>query len=1028
VKMLIAIKFTSMKKKPILLSGFLLMLFCSVRAQTVSFSFTGTVQYYTVPVGFTRVVVDVKGAAGGASFGSPGGCGGEVVCTLAVSSGQVLNLFVGSMGADASFYSGGAGGNTGPAVSGGTGATSLSFGGGGGGGGASDIRTGGLALANRIVAAGGGGGGGDDCFGSDVGGGGGGPATAGDGNDCGTYSSASCGAGATPGAGGAGSTGGGFSGVALVGGDGIATSVSISTFSSLYYDGGGGGGGFYGGGGGSAGGGGGGSSYTDPIVSSGVVSTQGVNCIDGSITITPLCSPPVAGPITGPSTLCLGSIVTYSTTSTFGGTWSSTFPLVASVNPLTGSVQALSVGTTTIRYSYTNPCGTISVTTTVNVIAGAPAPITGHNPICLDMSNRYSDTLADATGGGSWSSGTLTVGTIDPVLGIVTTMAPGTTLITYTLGACTTTMALTVNPRPSHIVGADTICQGLTSLMTTATPGGTWSSSILLVATVNSTSGLVTAGTLGTGATNIIYTLPTGCDTMHFLRSVQPPVAIVGPGRVCQGSYIRLSETVGNGRWAATPSSMASVSPDVWMGTAFYDTITGLLPGTVTISYTTPTCPPATRLITVDPLPTPIYGPSAVCVGMSTTLVDTTLGGTWSSLDPAITVSSTGVVTSSTPGISGVIKYTLPTTCYITTTVNVGVPPSAIIGPDSICIGTDSIMTDTTVGGVWSSTDLAIARINFSTGADTGISAGTVNISYTLPSGCFAVKPFLIQPPVTPMVTINYFPTGIICEGSADTFVATPTNGGTTSYLWKKFSGFGSFGVADTTNDTLIYNPAHGDAIMCFMHVSGVCALVDHVTDTIVVNVYPNNVVPAVTISTNASDTLQYLGEVITFYASVTWGGTMPTYQWYHNSLLIPGANAMSYSTPVYGLDTFWCVVTGNPPCESTTPGPGMSNKITIYDFLSVKPVDVNNNSFSLFPNPNTGVFTLTGILASGVDNEVALEVSDVLGQIVYSGKTTPHGGQVRQQISLDNAAPGSYLLRIKTDKGSETFHFVIGK
>src|SRR5579872_1605168 len=173
-----------MKKNLKLLSTIILLLLCySSHAQTSTFFYTGTIQTYTVPVGIISVGVDVIGASGGFSYGSPGGCGGEVVCTLSVTPGEVLNLYVGSTGGAATFISGGTGGNTGPTVSGGMGGTSLSFGGGGGGGGASDIRIGGLALANREVVAGGGGGGGDDCGAGDDGGPGG-AAIGGNGLDC----------------------------------------------------------------------------------------------------------------------------------------------------------------------------------------------------------------------------------------------------------------------------------------------------------------------------------------------------------------------------------------------------------------------------------------------------------------------------------------------------------------------------------------------------------------------------------------------------------------------------------------------------------------------------------------------------------------------------------------------------------------------------------------------------------------------------------------------------------------------------
>jgi len=340
-----------------------------------------------------------------------------------------------------------------------------------------------------------------------------------------------------------------------------------------------------------------------------------------------------------------------------------------------------------------------------------------------------------------------------------------------------------------------------------------------------------------------------------------------------------------------------------------------------------------------------------------------------------------------------------------------------------VCQGQNVTLVDTTPGGLWSSTNLAIARIVDTSGVDSGISAGLVNISYTLPSGCFAEMPFVVNPPVTPGVVISS-PATLICSGTLDTFVATPTNGGVPSYQWTKFS----VPIPGATSDTFSYMPIHGDVINCVMVASGVCALNDTATDTFVVNVYPTDMAPGITIMTGNADTVAYVGEVVTFFSSVTWGGTSPTYQWYMNHVAIHGATGSSYTTPVYESDTFYCIVNGNPPCESSTPNPGISNPIIIHDYLGVNPLTTNGNTFSLFPNPNNGSFTLSGTLANVTNNEVNYQVVDMLGQVVYSGKTTPQNGKIKVQITLGDLASGSYMLRVNTDNSSETFHFVIGK
>ena len=122
----------------------------------VTFSYTGSIQTYTVPAGVTSIDVDVRGAKGGhaSSFISQGGNGGRVTGTISVTPGEVLEIYVGGQGGDGTTTVAGAGGFNGGGVSG-------IFPGsysGGGGGGASDIRTAPYGFGDRIAVAGGGGG------------------------------------------------------------------------------------------------------------------------------------------------------------------------------------------------------------------------------------------------------------------------------------------------------------------------------------------------------------------------------------------------------------------------------------------------------------------------------------------------------------------------------------------------------------------------------------------------------------------------------------------------------------------------------------------------------------------------------------------------------------------------------------------------------------------------------------------------------------------------------------------------------
>lgn len=119
---------------------------------SVTFSYTGAPQAFTVPAGVTSIDVDACGAEGGTRpisgpfsnllGNGPGGKGGRALQTLAVTPGEQLSINVGGSGASGGWNGGGA------SDSGGT------------GGGASDVRQGGTALSDRVVVGGGGGGGG----------------------------------------------------------------------------------------------------------------------------------------------------------------------------------------------------------------------------------------------------------------------------------------------------------------------------------------------------------------------------------------------------------------------------------------------------------------------------------------------------------------------------------------------------------------------------------------------------------------------------------------------------------------------------------------------------------------------------------------------------------------------------------------------------------------------------------------------------------------------------------------------------
>jgi hypothetical protein len=79
-----------------------------------------------------------------------------------------------------------------------------------------------------------------------------------------------------------------------------------------------------------------------------------------------------------------------------------------------------------------------------------------------------------------------------------------------------------------------------------------------------------------------------------------------------------------------------------------------------------------------------------------------------------------------------------------------------------------------------------------------------------------------------------------------------------------------------------------------------------------------------------------------------------------------------------------------------------------------------------VLPNPGKGTFTITGNTGSA-GQDVDIEITDLLGQVVYHAPATAPGGKINERITLSGSiANGMYLLTIHTDTGNSVFHIVV--
>ncbi len=150
----------------------------------------------------------------------------------------------------------------------------------------------------------------------------------------------------------------------------------------------------------------------------------------------------------------------------------------------------------------------------------------------------------------------------------------------------------------------------------------------------------------------------------------------------------------------------------------------------------------ATLVLTVTPLPTvaSIQGVNTLCKGTVTVLSESTVGGTWLSANNKVGIlNGNGSVVGAAVG-TDTISYAVTNACgTATSSIVISVSDLLYVAPisgvDGICLGNNASYVDTSIGGVWSISNPAIATIDASGNVST-VSAGKTTINYSITNGC----------------------------------------------------------------------------------------------------------------------------------------------------------------------------------------------------------------------------------------------------------------------------------------------------
>jgi hypothetical protein len=341
----------------------------------------------------------------------------------------------------------------------------------------------------------------------------------------------------------------------------------------------------------------------------------------------------------------------------------------------------------------------------------------------------------------------------------------------------------------------------------------------------------------------------------------------------------------------------------------------------------------------------------------------------------------------------------------ITMTVNNPVTPAVSIvsndADNSICSGTSVAFTATpTNGGTpsyqWKKNGSNVGS-NSATYTTTTLANGDIiNVVMTSTAACASPTTgtsnsitMTVIPSVTPSVSIAGDNT--ICLDAATTFTATPTNGGTPSYQWKKNGGNVGTNSSTFTSSTL----ANGDVITCVMTSTATCPSPTTATSNSL----------TMTVTTVTTPTITQNGGILT--SSSATGN-----QWYLDGNLLVGETNQSITVTQSGVYTVQVTING---CTSNM---SAGNNATVG-------IDEANNPYLLvtFPNPSDGNFMIS--FNADRNEKYKLELFNEIGQVIVSQEIAGHQGTYQLPVNLVKPAAGVYTLSL-TNGQQETVKKIV--
>ncbi|CAN1493247.1 Gliding motility-associated, C-terminal domain [Flavobacteriaceae bacterium] len=505
----------------------------------------------------------------------------------------------------------------------------------------------------------------------------------------------------------------------------------------------------------------------------------------------------IVAPIIGADRVCEGSSITLASTTT-AGVWSSSNTGIASIDG-SGVVTGVSAGTVTITYSASNTSGcTTSVSKTITVIAQPIQPTITASGVTSFCSPATVTLTSSATTGNQWyKDGAAITGATARVY---TASDSGSYTVISTINGCSSlesipvVVTVSMPPVVDPIVGATVVCAGNTIQLSNTILKGVWSTSNTGIANVDA-SGIVTGVSAGTATITFTVTTKFGCvtsvskDIIVTALPNKPSITTSGSTSFCAPSSVVLRSSANTGnQWykegvaitGATANSYTATNSGIYTVVVTQNGCASLESNQVTVTANASLSVPILNAT----------GNTIICEGASVRLhTSSPSGNIWFNNGVAIPgvtgsdyiATTTGSYTVESSNTSGCVSGT---STPILVTVNPNRIVALITGANTVCANSSTVLSSTTSGGVWSSSNIGVATIDGS-GVVTGVSAGTVTITYSASntSGCttsVSKTITVIAQPIQPTITVS----GATSFCAPDTVVLTSS--ATTGNQWYK--------------------------------------------------------------------------------------------------------------------------------------------------------------------------------------------------------------------------------------------------